>query len=90
VLENIGANARILLDEGRLSLDEVRPYLRRWMFEDDGYVDRLARSVEDFPWHPYTVSNALARPICSRWVQGDPGRLRRLLAEQLTTVDLVA
>ena len=89
VLENLGVNARILLDEGRLSVEDLRPYLRRWMFEDDDYVDRLARSVEDFPWHPYAVSNALARPVCSAWVAGDAGRLRRLLAEQLTTADLV-
>jgi hypothetical protein len=89
-LEHLGVNARILLDEGRMAIDDVRPYLRRWMLESDDYVDRLARNVEDFPWHPYTVSNTLARPICGRWVDRDPARLRRLLAEQLTTADLVA
>ena len=73
-----------------MSVDDIRPYLRRWMLESDDYVDRLARNVEDFPWHPYTVSNVLARPICGRWVDRDPARLRRLLAEQLTTADLVA
>lgn len=90
MLENLAVNARILLDEGRVSLGELRPYLRRWMLEDDDYVERMAKNVESFPWHPYPVSNALARPICSGWVGRDRGRLRRLLAEPLTSADLTA
>ena len=88
VLEWLTINCRILLDEG-MTVDAVRPYLRRWMLESDDYVERLARNVEDSPWHPYTVSNALARPLCARWVGRDPVRLKRLLAEQLTTDDLL-
>jgi hypothetical protein len=47
------------------------------------------RNIEDYPWQPYAVSNALAYPLCRRWVAGDRTRLRRLLAEQLTTEDLL-
>jgi len=88
-LEHLSVNARILLDEDRMTPDDVRPYLRRWHLESDDYVDRLARNIKDFPWHPYTVSNALARPLCTRWVGRDPGRLRRLLTEQVRTADLL-
>lgn len=88
-LAPMGTNIRILLDEERMSWDEARAYLRRWAIESDDYVDRIMRNIEDYPWQPYAVSNALAYPICRRWVAGDPARLKRLLAEQMTTEDLL-
>jgi hypothetical protein len=85
----LGTNIRILLDEQRISWDDAAVYLRRWWFEPDAYIDRIMRNVADYPWQPYAVSNALAHPLCRRWVDGDPARLKRLLAEQLTTEDLL-
>jgi hypothetical protein len=88
-LAPLGLNLRILLDEQRISLDEAWTYLRGWAIESDEYVARIMRSIEDYPWQPYTVANALGEPLCRRWVGGDPSKLKRLLAEQLTTEDLV-
>jgi hypothetical protein len=89
-LATVGLNIRILLDEGKFSWDDARAYLRRWMLESDDYVERIMQNVEYYPWPPSTVTNALGYPLCRRWVAGDPARLRRLLAEQLTTADLAA
>jgi len=88
-LAPLGLNVRILLDEQRISLDDAWAYLRRWAIESDDYVARIMRNIEDYPWQPYTVANALGEPLCRRWVDGDPGKLKRLLAEQLTTDDLL-
>jgi hypothetical protein len=88
-LAPLGLNLRILLDERQISLDGAWRYLRRWSLESDDYVARIMRNIEEQPWQPYTVANALGQPLCRRWVGGDPGKLKRLLAEQLTTEDLL-
>jgi hypothetical protein len=83
----VRANIAMLLDDGR-SVDETRSYARRWMLEDDQFVDGFLESLISDSWRPYESCYAEALPLCRRFVRGDPGRFRRLLQEQLVPGDL--
>jgi hypothetical protein len=81
------ANVAMLLDDGR-SADEMRSYARRWMLEDDEFVDGFVESLISDPWPAYESCYAESLPLCRRFVGGDIERFGRLLREQLTPGDL--
>jgi hypothetical protein len=83
----IRANIAMLLDDGR-SLDEMRSYARRWMLEDDEFVDAFVESLSSDRWPAYESCYAESLPLCRRFVDGDLARFERLLREQLTPRDL--
>ncbi len=83
----VRANIAMLLDDGR-SPDEMRAYARRWMLEDDEFVDGFVESLISDRWPAYESCYAEGLPLCRRFVCGDPERFRRLLREQLTPWDL--
>ena len=83
----IRANIAMLLDERR-SPDQMRCYARRWMLEDDEFVDGFVESLISDSWPPYESCYAESLPLCRRFVAGDPHRFGRLLREQLTPGDL--
>ena len=82
------SNLAMLLDEGQ-SQTEARAYARRWLLEDDAYVDKIVTSFSSRGWRPYESCYPEGLAICRRFVDGDRTRFRRLLEEQLTTVDLL-
>jgi hypothetical protein len=81
------ANIAMLLDDGR-SADEMRSYARRWMLEDDEFVDGFVESLVDDRWPAYESCYAESLPLCRRFVGGELDRFGRLLREQLTPGDL--
>ena len=81
------ANVAMLLDDGR-SADEMRSYARRWMLEDDEFVDGFVESMISDRWPAYESCYAESLPLCRRFVGGDLDRFGRLLREQLTPGDL--
>ena len=83
------ANVAMLLDDGR-SADEMRSYARRWMLEDDEFVDGFVESMISDRWPAYESCYAESLPLCRRFVGGDLDRFGRLLREQLTPGDLDA
>jgi hypothetical protein len=83
----IRANIAMLLDDGR-SPDEMRSYARRWMLEDDEFVDAFVESLSSDRWPAYESCYAESLPLCRRFVGGDLERFGRLLREQLTPGDL--
>jgi len=84
----VQANLAMLLDEGR-SHDEARAYARRWLLEDDKYVGKVLSSLTTRRWAPVESCYPEGLGLCRRFTDGDPARFRRLLQEQLTTVDLL-
>jgi hypothetical protein len=84
----IVANIAMFLDDGR-SVDEMRSYARRWMLEDDTFVDGFVESLSTDPWPAYESCYAESLPLCRRFVGGDPRRFGKLLREQLTPRDLL-
>ncbi len=81
------ANIAMLLDDGR-SADEMRSYARRWMLEDDEFIDGFVESLIDDRWPAYESCYAESLPLCRSFVGGNLGRFGRLLREQLTPADL--
>lgn len=88
MLRPLRANIAILLDEG-ISTVEARAYARRWMLEDDQYVDTALDSLLSRRWRPYESCYPEGFALCRRFSAGDPNRFKRLLQEQLTPADLL-
>jgi hypothetical protein len=84
----VRSNIAMLLDEGQ-SQSEARAYARRWLLEDDAYVDKVVTSFFSRGWRPYESCYPEGLTLCRRFVKDDPARFRRLLEEQLTTADLL-
>jgi hypothetical protein len=87
-LGHVRPNIAMLLDEGR-STDEVRAYARRWMLEPDDEVDRAVEAVARRAWRPYESCYPHGLALCRVFVRREPQGFQRLLAEPLTTADLV-
>src|SRR6185312_14566722 len=74
------SNLAMLLDEGQ-SQAEARAYARRWLLEDDAYVDKIVTSFSSRGWRPYESCYPEGLAVCRRFVDGDRTRFRRLLEE---------
>jgi hypothetical protein len=85
----VRANIAMLLDEG-CSREQSRAYARRWMLEDDRYVDHALEALTGRDWAPYESCYPEGLALCRRFTAGQPTRFKRLLTEQLTTADLLA
>jgi hypothetical protein len=84
----VRANLALMLDEGQIERAGMRAYARRWLLEDDGYVDRVVESMCKQQWPPYESCYPEGLRACRRFVGGDPGRFGQLLREQLTPAAL--
>lgn len=83
----IRANVAMLLDDGR-SVDEMASYARRWMLEDDEFVDGYIEALSSDRWPPYESCYAESLPLCRSYLGGDSALFARLLREQRTPEDL--
>jgi hypothetical protein len=87
-LDRVFGNAALLLHEDGASKDEAREYIQRWGLVSE---ERALHNVE-FATHPiwrsYVTTYADGYYLCRDWVNGDPGRFKRLLTERLTPADL--
>jgi hypothetical protein len=84
----VRANLALMLDEDRIDQAGMRAYARRWMLEDDDYVDRVVESLGQRRWPPYESCYPEGLRACRRFVGGDPDRFGQLLREQLTPAAL--
>jgi hypothetical protein len=84
----VRANLAQMLDEGRIDHAGMRVYARRWLLEDDAYVNRVVESLCDRHWPPYESCYPQGLQECRRFVGGDPDRFGQLLREQLTPATL--
>jgi hypothetical protein len=88
LLLEVRANLALMLDEGRIDHAGMRVYARRWLLEDDAYVNRVVESLCDRHWPPYESCYPQGLQECRRFVGGDPDRFGQLLREQLTPATL--
>jgi hypothetical protein len=89
MLRPVRTNLAMMLDERTVSRQDARDYLRTWRLEDDEFIDRSLASLLARNWKPYESCYTDGLALCRRYVNGDPGRFQRLLAEPLIPVDLV-
>ncbi len=88
LLLSVRTNLALMLDEGQIDQAGMRAYARRWLLEDDSYVNRVVESMRDRRWPPYESCYTEGLHACRRFVGGDPERFGQLLREQLTPATL--
>jgi hypothetical protein len=84
----VRSNLALMLDEDRIDQAGMRAYARRWLLEDDDYVNRVVENLCERHWPPYESCYPEGLQACRRFVGGDPGRFAQLLREQLTPAAL--
>ena len=83
------ANIALMLDEHGMTIEEAMVYARRWLPEDDSYVEEVIASLGDRTWPPYESCYPEGYELCRGFCAGDPARFARLLRESwLTPADL--
>jgi hypothetical protein len=84
----VRANLALMLDEGQIDQAGIRTYARRWLLEDDEYVNRVVENLCDRHWPPYESCYPEGLQACRRFVGGDPDRFGQLLRDQVTPATL--
>jgi hypothetical protein len=88
ILAHVAGNMALLLHEQGRPLEEVRAYARRWSVRSDETIDKSITFVTDSTWRAYVFCYTAGLEHARRFVDGDAGRFRRLLTEQLVPADL--
>lgn len=89
-LDGLSVNAgRMLHMEGK-SQDQVVDYVERWGLAPREHAEKTFQFISHPTWRAYMSCYTAGYELCKKWVAGDVTRFRRLLTEQLTTVDLQA
>jgi hypothetical protein len=89
-LHRVIANAAILIHADGVSPDEARAYLQRWELSTEERAEQHIRFVMDRWGKAYIRTYTDGQELCRGWVNGDLGRFKRLLTEQLTPAELMA
>jgi hypothetical protein len=83
-------NAALMLhDEGK-STAEAQAYLERWALMAPKLSAHLVRFLQEPTSRTYVLAYPAGRELCQAYVDGERGRFRRLLTEQVRVADLVA
>ena len=85
----VDGNLGLLLHDRGADVDEVAAYAQRWSLVDRDRAHKRVQFITDPTWRAYISCYVEGRPLCRDFVDGDPGRFRRLLDEQLLPSDLV-
>jgi hypothetical protein len=85
-----GVNAALLLHEEGAGDADAHAYLRRWGLMTDELAAHAIRFMHEPSSRTYVLNYAAGRDLCRAYLAGDPGRLRRLLTEQVRVGELLA
>jgi hypothetical protein len=89
-LHHVIANAAILLHVDGVSTEEAKAYLQRWELSSDKRAQQHVEFVMERWGRTYIRTYTAGQELCRNWVNGDLGRFKRLLTEQLTPAELMA
>jgi hypothetical protein len=81
-------NVALMVHEYGRGIDEARAFANRWLLESEEEIAKRFEFVLHPVWRAYIVIYDAGERLVDAWTDGDPRRYRRLLTEQLTTVDL--
>ncbi|HKB20077.1 MAG TPA: hypothetical protein VKC65_03615 [Gaiellaceae bacterium] len=87
-LGGVGTNAALLLHEDGVSVDEAREYVMHWSLASEKRAEHVIAFINDPLWRSYVTTYPNGEKLAREFVDGDVGRFRRLLTEQLTPADL--
>ena len=89
-LGRIGVDAALMIHEEGGTEDDARSYVERWGLRTPARAAHSVRFVTDPTWRAYVITYTAGQDLCEAYIDGDPGRFRRLLTEQVRGVDLLA
>jgi hypothetical protein len=81
-------NASLMLHDDGAHANEAQAYLERWGLRTPDFAAHVIRFITEPSSRTYIVNYSAGRERCSAYVNGDPGRFRRLLTEQVRVGDL--
>ena len=81
-------NATLMLHDGGAGDAEVRAYLERWGLMTPELSAHMLRFFSDPTSRTYVITYPAGHELCEAYVDGDPGRFRRLLTEQVRVGEL--
>jgi hypothetical protein len=84
----VGTNAAYLLHVDGGSVDDARDYLMRWALASEKRASISVNFINDPMWRTYITTYPNGDRLCREFIDGDVGRFKRLLTEQLTPADL--
>jgi hypothetical protein len=84
----VARNVALLIHTRGATEEEALEYSMRWGLTSPRRARQSVRFVTDPVWRSYISTYVDGYEVCSRWVDGDPARFKRLLTEQLTPADL--
>jgi hypothetical protein len=85
----VEVNAAMMLHDGGVPEPEVLAYLERWGVLSPDLAAHLVRFMKEPTSRTYVMNYPVGLRLCSSFVDGDPGRFRRLLTEQVRVRDLL-
>jgi hypothetical protein len=87
--ELVGGNVALMLHSDGASVEEARDYFMRWSLSSERRADQQVAFIVDPTWRAYVTTYTDGYRLCRDFVDGDPERFKRLLAEQLTPSELL-
>jgi hypothetical protein len=88
-LAGVATNAALMLHVDRASADEAREYVMHWALASEKRAEHVLGFITDPMWRSYITTYPNGYRVCGEFVDGDVGRFKRLLTEQLTPGDLL-
>jgi len=89
-LRTVTLNAALAIFEDGLPLEEAQAYVERWTLNTPEQAAQSVRFVTDSTWRAYTITYSAGRDLCTRYIAGDPDRLRTLLTEHVRIGELLS
>jgi len=86
----VGRNAALAIHEDGLAVEEAQAYIERWALAPPKRAAHTIAFVTDPTWRSYVVTYTEGLRLARAWVDGDLGRLRRLLTEPVRVSELRA
>lgn len=81
-------NAALLMYERGAGAAEVQSYLERWTLATPELAAHVVRFLQQPASRSYILCYPAGRKLCLAYLDGDPGRFRRLLTDQVRVSDL--
>ncbi|MBI2704648.1 MAG: DUF885 domain-containing protein [Actinobacteria bacterium] len=86
----VRGNVAWMLHEQHADPDDAIAYAMRWSLLPRNRAEKMLDFLTDETWCSYISCYVEGLPLCRRYVNGDPRRFERLLADQMVPADLAA
>ncbi len=89
-LRDVGVVAALQIHEDGVPAEEAQRFVERWSLRTPEQAAHTIRFVTDPTWRAYAITYSAGRDLCRAYVDGDPGRFRRLLTEHVRISELLS